>query len=191
MKVVKKMDLQKIRNAVRDILEAIGEDPEREGLKDTPDRVARMYAEIFSGLKQDPEEVVRVMFNEPHDEMVIVKDIAFQSMCEHHLLPFIGKAHIVYIPRNNKITGLSKLVRMLDVYSKRPQLQERLTTDVADTLMKQLDPIGVMVVIEAEHLCMSIRGVKRAGTKTVTSAVRGCFEKEIAARNEAMSLIRG
>jgi GTP cyclohydrolase I len=187
----KQMDLIKIKNAVKDILEAIGEDITREGLVDTPDRVARMYQELFQGMEQDPDEVIKVMFNEPHEEMVIVKDIAFHSMCEHHLLPFTGKAHIVYIPRNNKITGLSKLVRMLDIYSRRPQLQERLTTDVADTLMKKLNPIGVMVVVEAEHMCMTVRGVRRAGAKTVTSAVRGCFEQDIAARNEAMLLIRG
>ncbi|MCK9223450.1 MAG: GTP cyclohydrolase I FolE [Candidatus Muirbacterium halophilum] len=185
------MDLQKIKNAVKDILEAIGEDTTREGLVDTPDRVARMCQELFQGLKQDPEQAIKVMFNEPHEEMVMVKDIDFYSMCEHHLLPFTGKAHIVYIPRNNKITGLSKLVRMLDIYSRRPQLQERLTTNIANTLMKKLDPIGVMVVIEAEHMCMTVRGVKRAGAKTITSAVRGCFETEIAARNDAMSLIRG
>ncbi len=186
----KKIDTEKIQKAVHDILTAIGEDPGREGLADTPERVARMYEALFSGLTEHPEDNLKIFFSEPHEEMIVVRDIPFSSMCEHHLLPFIGKAHIVYIPKDNRITGLSKLVRLLEGYSKGPQLQERLTTQVADSLMKTLSPLGVMIVIEAEHLCMTIRGVKKAGARTVTSAVRGCFEDDVAARSEAMSLIR-
>ena len=185
------MDKNKIIESVRNILEAIGENPDREGLVNTPLRVANMYEELFSGMKKKPEEELKIFFNEPHEEMIIVKDIAFSSMCEHHMMPFIGKAHVIYIPRNNKITGLSKLVRLVEIYSKRLQLQERMTTQIADSLMKTLDPIGVMVVISAEHMCMTIRGVKSSGAKTVTSAVRGVFENDIAARNEAMALVYG
>ncbi|PLX15268.1 MAG: GTP cyclohydrolase I FolE [Candidatus Muiribacterium halophilum] len=184
------MNKEVIIKSVRAILEAIGEDPEREGLVRTPERVANMYVELFSGMGVDPEKVINVQFNEPHEEMIIVKDIPFSSMCEHHMIPFIGKAHIVYIPQDNKITGLSKLIRLVDLYSKRLQLQERLTTQVADSLMKTLNPLGVVVVIEAEHMCMSIRGVKKPGSKTITSAVRGIFHNDIAARSEALSLIR-
>jgi len=184
------MNRDAIIKSVRTILEAIGENPEREGLAGTPERIANMYEELFAGIGIDPEEVINVQFNEPHDEMVIVKDIPFSSICEHHMIPFIGKAHIVYIPQDNKITGLSKLVRLVELYSKRLQLQERLTTQVADSLMKTLNPMGVVVVIEAEHMCMSIRGVKKPGSKTITSAVRGIFHNDIAARSEALSLIR-
>ncbi|MGM0606902.1 MAG: GTP cyclohydrolase I FolE [Candidatus Muiribacteriota bacterium] len=185
------MNKEKIKKAVGDILEAVGENPQREGLKDTPDRVARMYEELFSGIQEKPENILKIFFNEPHDEMIIVKDIPFSSMCEHHMMPFTGKAHVVYIPKNNQITGLSKLARLVNVFSKRLQLQERLTTDIADSIMKILNPLGVMVVISAEHMCMTIRGVKTPGAHTVTSAVRGIFQNDIAARNEAMSLIYG
>jgi len=184
------MDRKKIENAVKDILEAIGDDPKREGLKDTPARVARMYDEIFSGLKSDPGSELRIFHNEDHEEMIMVKDIPFYSMCEHHLVPFIGRAHIAYIPTSGKVTGLSKLVRVLEGFAKRPQVQERLTSEVADTLMNRMNPRGVMVVIEAEHLCMSMRGVKKPGSITVTSAVRGVFARNEKTRAEAMSLIK-
>ena len=173
-----KVDKDKIRNAVRDILEAIGEDPDREGLIDTPDRVARMYEEIFSGLHEDPRDHLQVVFqDEEHEELVIVKDIPFYSCCEHHIVPFYGRAHIAYLPKDGRLTGLSKLARLVDTLAKKPQLQERITKDAAD------------IIIEAEHMCMTMRGVKKPGSKTITSAVRGIFEKDIAARTEAMSLI--
>lgn len=185
-----KMDKEKIKRAVRDILEAIGEDPDREGLKDTPDRVARMYEEIFCGIFQDPREHLKVTFpEESHEEMVIVKDIPFYSCCEHHLVPFFGKAHVVYIPKGGRLTGLSKLARVVETIAKRPQLQERIAKETADIIMEELKPYGVMVVIEAEHMCMTMRGVKKPGSKTVTSAVRGVFAKDIATRTEAMNLI--
>ncbi|BAF59580.1 MAG: GTP cyclohydrolase I FolE [Pelotomaculum sp.] len=184
-------DQHKIEKAVRLILEAIGENPEREGLKGTPARVARMYEEIFSGLQEDPEEHLQKIFSEEHEEMVIVKDIPLYSICEHHLLPFYGKAHVAYIPRKGKVTGLSKLARVVEGFAKRPQLQERLTSQIADTIMRRLNPIGVLVVIEAEHMCMTFRGVKKPGSKTVTSAVRGLFRKNVATRAEAFSLIKG
>lgn len=185
-----KMDKEKIKRAVRDILEAIGEDPDREGLKDTPDRVARMYEEIFCGIFQDPREHLKVTFpEESHEEMVVVKDIPFYSCCEHHLVPFFGKAHVVYIPKGGRLTGLSKLARVVETIAKRPQLQERIAKETADIIMEELKPYGVMVVIEAEHMCMTMRGVKKPGSKTVTSAVRGVFAKDIATRTEAMNLI--
>ena len=185
-----KMDKEKIKRAVRDILEAIGEDPDREGLKDTPDRVARMYEEIFCGIFQDPREHLKVTFpEESHEEMVIVKDIPFYSCCEHHLVPFFGKAHVVYIPKGGRLTGLSKLARVVETIAKRSQLQERIAKETADIIMEELRPYGVMVVIEAEHMCMTMRGVKKPGSKTVTSAVRGVFAKDIATRTEAMNLI--
>ena len=185
-----KMDKEKIKRAVRDILEAIGEDPDREGLKDTPDRVARMYEEIFCGIFQDPREHLKVTFpEESHEEMVIVKDIPFYSCCEHHLVPFFGKAHVVYIPKGGRLTGLSKLARVVETIAKRPQLQERIAKETADIIMEELRPYGVMVVIEAEHMCMTMRGVKKPGSKTVTSVVRGVFAKDIATRTEAMNLI--
>jgi GTP cyclohydrolase I len=184
------MDKVKIKKAVKDIIKAIGEDPNREGLKDTPDRVARMYEEIFEGIAKDPKKELKVVYNEEHDEMVLLKDIPFYSMCEHHLLPFTGKAHVAYIPDNNRIVGLSKLARLVDTISKRPQVQERLTGQIADILMKALKPKGVFVVIEAEHLCMTMRGIKKAGSCMVTSAVRGLFRKNLNSRNEALSLIR-
>lgn len=184
------MDITKLQAGVNLILEAIGEDPTREGLVDTPARVARMYQEIFSGLTQDPEENLKVVFKEDqHEEMVLVKDIPLYSMCEHHLLPFYGMAHVAYIPRFGRITGLSKLARVVEGYAKRPQLQERLTSQIADSIMKGLEPRGVMVVVEAEHMCMTMRGVKKPGSKTVTSAVRGVFKSNQATRSEAMNLI--
>lgn len=185
------MDRAKLEQAVQMILEAIGEDPEREGLKRTPQRVAAMYEEILSGMGTDPKEYLRIQFTEDeHQEMVIVKDIPLQSVCEHHLLPFVGRAHIAYIPRNGVITGLSKFVRVVDGYAKRLQLQERLTTQIAEAVMEVLNPLGVLVVIEAEHMCMTIRGVQKPGTLTVTSAVRGLFESSQRTRAEALSLIK-
>lgn len=186
------MDREKIIEGVRLILEGMGEDPAREGLLDTPRRVADMYAEIFAGLELDAAEHFCVTFNEGHQEMVLVRDIPLYSVCEHHLLPFIGRAHVAYIPgKDGRICGLSKLARVVDVFAKRPQVQERLTSQVADTIMEHLDPAGVVVVIEAEHLCMSMRGVQKPGAITTTSAVRGIFRTNAATRAEAMSLIKG
>jgi len=185
------LDSEKIESAVRTILEAIGEDPDREGLLLTPTRVAKMYEEIFAGMGCDPTEVLQAQFSEEHEEMILVKDIPLYSVCEHHLMPFIGRAHVAYVPgASGQITGISKLARVVDILSKRLQVQERLTTQVADTIMEGLDPQGVLVVIEAEHLCMSMRGVKKPGTVTVTSAVRGLFYRSAAARAEAMSIIK-
>jgi GTP cyclohydrolase I len=183
------VDLERIRAAVVEILEAIGEDPQRDGLLRTPERVAKMYAEVFAGLREDPERHLEVQFEEEHDEMVMVRDIAFYSMCEHHLLPFVGKAHVAYVPgETGKITGLSKLARLVEAYARRPQVQERLTSQVADKLMEVLDPRGALVVIEAEHHCMSMRGVQKPGSLTITSAVRGIFLSD-ATRAEALQLI--
>jgi GTP cyclohydrolase IA len=183
------MDKERIKAAVLDILQAIGEDPSREGLQDTPARVASMYEEILDGIGADPKEHLTTQFTEDkHGEMVIVRDIPFCSICEHHLMPFIGKAHVAYIPNEGKITGLSKIARVVEGYSHRLQLQERLTAEIAEALMEALQPKGVLVVMEAEHLCMSIRGVKKPGTLTITSAVRGIFHKDVT-RSEAMSLI--
>jgi GTP cyclohydrolase I len=182
----------KIEAAVREILEAVGEDPDREGLLETPARVARMYDEILAGLHEDPKQHLYKQFHaENHDELVLVKDIAIYSMCEHHMLPFYGKAHIAYIPKAGRITGLSKLARMADGFARRLQVQERLTSQMADAVMEALDARGVIVVIEAEHMCMTMRGVQKPGSRTITSAVRGHFEKDVKARAEAMSLIRG
>ena len=184
------VDQPRIAAAVREILEAIGEDPDRDGLLDTPARVARMYAEIFAGLHDTPEKHLKTTFEADHDEMVRVRDIPIYSACEHHLIPFIGKAHIAYIPgEDGRITGLSKLARLADVYARRPQVQERLTVQIADALERVLAPRGVLVVVQAEHLCMSMRGVRKAGTTTVTSAVRGLFRSNTATRYEAMRLI--
>ena len=184
------MDRDKIEAGVRLILEGIGETPTREGLVDTPRRVADMYAEIFSGIDTDPGEHFSVTFNEGHQEMVLVRDIPLYSVCEHHLVPFLGRAHVAYIPgKHGRICGLSKLARVVDVFAKRPQVQERLTSQIADTIVDHLDPAGVIVVVEAEHLCMSMRGVRKPGSETVTSAVRGLFERNAATRAEAMSLI--
>ena len=183
------VDLERIRAAVVEILEAIGEDSQRDGLQRTPERVAKMYAEVFAGLREDPEHHLEVQFEAGHDEMVLVKDIAFYSMCEHHLLPFVGKAHVAYVPgEQGKITGLSKLARLVEAYARRPQVQERLTSQVADKLMEALDPRGALVVIEAEHQCMSMRGVQKPGSLTLTSAVRGIFLAD-ATRAEAFQLI--
>jgi GTP cyclohydrolase IA len=186
------MDLERIAKAVHEILEAMGEDPERDGLRDTPERVARMYAEICSGLHEDADTHLAVTFEAGHDEMVMVRDIPLQSVCEHHIIPFIGKAHVAYIPgKDGRITGLSKLARLVDAYAKRPQVQERLTAQVADEIDRTLDPRGVMVVMEAEHLCMTMRGVRKPGSTTVTSAVRGLFRTSVATREEAMRFIVG
>lgn len=184
-------DAEKIERAVRMILEAIGEDPDRPGVVDTPRRVAKAYAEIFSGLGKDAADEVNIFFDVEHDEMVIVKDIPFFSVCEHHLLPFLGKAHVAYIPRNGRITGLSKLARVVDVAARRPQVQERLTGQIADAIMSRLNCRGVLVVMEAEHLCMTMRGIQKPGAITVTSAVRGCFREDERTRNEALAMIRG
>ena len=184
------MDMERIQEGVRLILEGVGEDPEREGLKKTPARVAKMYAECFAGLYENPAEFFETTFDEHHEEMVLVRDIPFYSMCEHHLAPFFGKAHVAYIPaKDGHICGLSKLARLVDTFAKRPQVQERLTSQVADTLIEQLHPQGVIVVIEAEHLCMSMRGIKKPGSRTTTSAVRGIFQRNQATRAEALSLI--
>jgi GTP cyclohydrolase I len=190
--VAKPVDQERIERAVREILLAVGEDPERDGLVNTPARVARMYAEQFAGLRQLPEDVLNTVFDAEHDEIVLVRDIEIYSMCEHHLVPFFGKAHIGYIPNaKGEITGLSKLARLADVYARRPQVQERMTSQMADALMRILEPRGVIVVLECEHLCMSMRGVRKPGATTVTSAVRGIFRKEARTRAEAMSLLFG
>ena len=184
------VDLERIERAVREILHAIGEDPDRDGLLRTPARVAEMYAEVCAGLSQDPASHLVVTFEANHDEMVLVRDIALYSICEHHLVPFHGRAHVAYIPGDDgRITGLSKLARLVDGYAKRPQVQERLTTQIADALVEALDPRGAFVMIEAEHLCMSMRGVRKPGTLTVTSAVRGLFKESAATRAEVMSLL--
>jgi GTP cyclohydrolase I len=184
------IDLPRIERAVREILAAIGEDPDRDGLVDTPARVARAYAEQFSGLSQDPEDVLGTVFDADHDELILVRDIEVYSTCEHHLVPFFGRAHVAYIPNEKgQITGLSKLARLVDVYAHRPQVQERMTSQIADALMRVLEPRGALVVIEAEHLCMSMRGVRKPGAKTVTSAVRGSIRDNASTRAEAMSLL--
>ena len=184
------MDKKKIEKAVREILQAIGENPERKDLLGTPQRVAEMYEEIFLGIKQDPEKELEVILDQKHDEIILLKNMPLYSTCEHHLLPFIGKAHIAYIPRQGRVTGLSKLARVVDILSKRPQVQERLTTQIADIVMSKLKPQGCMVIIEAEHLCMSFRGVKKPGTLTVTSAVRGIFKDNEKTRSETLALIK-
>ncbi|WP_371669952.1 GTP cyclohydrolase I FolE [Streptomyces sp. NBC_00289] len=187
--IIGEFDEKRAESAVRELLIAVGEDPDREGLRETPGRVARAYKEIFAGLWQKPEDVLTTTFDLGHDEMVLVKDIEVLSSCEHHLVPFVGVAHVGYIPSaDGKITGLSKLARLVDVYARRPQVQERLTTQVADSLMEILEPRGVIVVVECEHMCMSMRGVRKPGAKTITSAVRGQL-RDPATRNEAMSLI--
>jgi GTP cyclohydrolase I len=186
------VDKGRVEKAVREILEAIGEDPDRDGLIRTPERVANMYEEIFSGIDQDAGELLTVTFEAGHDEMVMVRDIPFASLCEHHLVPFIGKAHVAYIPnKDGRITGLSKLARVVDAYARRPQVQENLTTQIANAIELVLQPRGVLVVIEAEHLCMSMRGINKPGTTTLTSAVHGLFRSDPATRSEAMNLIFG
>jgi len=184
------VDQERIQRAVREILLAVGEDPEREGLRETPARVARMYAEVFQGLHQDPVVHLKTLFTQKHDEMVVVRDIQFESFCEHHLLPFTGRAHVGYLP-NGKVVGLSKIPRVIDVLARRPQLQERLTEEVADLLVKQLGARGVGVVMEASHACMTIRGVHKADSSFVTSAMRGAFRDKPATRAEFLALIRG
>ena len=184
------IDQERIAAAVREILFAIGEDPDRDGLLDTPNRVARMYAEVCAGLHQEPSDHLATMFEADHDEMVMVRDIPMYSLCEHHLIPFIGKAHVAYIPnRSGNVIGLSKVARLVDGYAKRPQVQERLTRQVADALEEHLQPRGVLVVMEAEHLCMSMRGVRKAGSSTVTSSVTGIFRANVATRAEAMRFL--
>jgi GTP cyclohydrolase I len=184
------VDLARIEKAVREILIALGEDPDRDGLVRTPARVARAYAELFAGLRVDPAQVLTTTFEADHEEMVLVRDIDVMSLCEHHLLPFRGMAHIGYIPgTHGRITGLSKLARIVEVYARRPQVQERLTSQIADLLMQRLDPRGVIVVLECEHMCMAMRGIQKPGSKTITSAVRGLFQCDAKSRAEAMSLI--
>lgn len=184
------MDKERIQNAVREILIAVGEDPDREGLLETPKRVANMYEEIFAGLTEDPKQHIKLFNEQSNDEMVIVKDIPFYSMCEHHLLPFFGKAHIGYIPSDNKIIGLSKLARIVDNFAKKPQVQERLTSDIADFLNDNLQPKGVAVIMEAEHMCMTMRGARAAGSKTQTSALRGIMRTDAKTRAEVLSLLK-
>lgn len=186
------MDRARIEQAVRMLIEAVGDDPEREGVQDTPARVAEMYEEIFAGIGRDPEELITVVRGAEHDEMIMVKDIPLYSVCEHHLLPWVGKAHVAYIPsKDGRITGLSKIARVVDLCAKRLQVQERLTTEIADAIERALEPRGVFVVIEAEHLCMTMRGIRKPGSRTVTSAVRGLFRSDARTRQEAMTLIGG
>ena len=187
---IRAFDQQRAEAAILELLYAIGEDPDRDGLRETPSRVARAYREMFSGLYTDPDSVLNMMFDEEHDELVIVKEIPLYSTCEHHLVSFHGVAHVGYIPgMNGRVTGLSKIARMVDLYAKRPQVQERLTSQIADALVRQLDPSGVIVVVEAEHLCMAMRGVRKPGAITTTSAVRGLFKTNAASRAEALDLI--
>lgn len=190
-KLKKKIDLEKIAAGVRLMLEGMGEDPEREGLKRTPERVADFYAELTEGMWQDPKEHIVPLPGDSHDEMVLVKDITIASVCEHHLAPFVGKCHIAYIPKGGRIVGLSKLARIAEIFARRLQVQERLTQQIAQTLYDELKPVGVMVVVEAEHTCMTLRGVKKPGAKTITSAVLGGFRRDSRTRAEAMSLIKG
>lgn len=184
------VDHARIESAVREILAAVGEDPDREGLRETPARVARMYAELFGGLREDPRKHLQKCFTEKYDEIVLVKDISFNSMCEHHLLPFIGRAHVAYLPRG-KVLGLSKIARVVEVVARRPQVQERMTETIADLMMSELDAKGVAVVIEASHSCMVIRGIRKPGSECVTSAMRGTFRDNLSTRSEVMTLIYG
>ena len=190
-KTVKKVDLKKIAEGVRMMLEGMGEDPDRDGLRATPERVADFYAELTAGMWDDPKSHIQPLPGDSHDEMVLVKDISIASVCEHHLAPFVGKCHIAYIPKDGRIVGLSKLARIAEIFSHRLQVQERLTQQIAKTLFDELEPLGVMVVIEAEHTCMTLRGVKKPGAITVTSAVLGGFRKDPRTRAEAMALIKG
>ena len=185
------MDKKKIEKAVRDILKAVGEDVKRRDIAATPKRVAEMYEEILGGVGKDPRKELEVVFEKDHDEVILLKGIPLYSICEHHLLPFIGKAHVAYLPKDNRVTGLRKIARVVDIFARRLQVQERLTTDIADIIMEKLRPKGVLVVIEAEHLCMSMRGVRKPGVMTVTSAVRGIFRKNEKTRAEALALIKG
>jgi GTP cyclohydrolase I len=184
------IDQARIRAAIREILLAIGEDPDREGLADTPDRVARMYAELFSGMHKDPHVLLQKTFTQKYDEMVLEKDIGFESICEHHLLPFLGKAHVAYLP-NGRIVGLSKLARVIELFSRRPQVQERMTEEIADLLMEELEPRGVGVILEASHTCMAIRGIRKTDSVCVTSAMRGAFKENQSTRAELMALVYG
>jgi GTP cyclohydrolase I len=184
------IDAARVEAAVREILDAVGEDPRREAIAETPARVARMYAELFSGVREDPREYLRLGFEEGHQEMVILRDVPFYSMCEHHLLPFHGRAHVGYIP-DGRVAGLSKLARVVEAYARRPQLQERLTSEIAECVMECLQPSGVAVVVEAEHLCMTMRGVRKPGTVVITSATRGTFRRKVATRAEFLSLVQG
>lgn len=184
------MDKKKIEKAIREILEAIGENPKRKDLSDTPKRVAEMYEEIFSGIQKEPARELEVVLDQKYEEIILLKNIPLYSVCEHHLLPFIGRAHIAYIPGQGRVTGLSKIARVTDILARRLQVQERLTTQIAEIIMAKLRPLGVMVVIEAEHLCMSMRGVQKPGTITVTSAVRGIFKKNVKTRSEALALMK-
>lgn len=186
----KQVDLNKLKEAVTMILEAVGEDPNREGLLDTPNRVAKMYGEMFAGLHTDAREYFETVFHEGHDEVVLVKDIPFFSMCEHHLVPFYGKAHVAYIPQGGVVAGLSKLARTVDTVARRPQLQERITAEVAEVLEEKLNPKGVYVLIEAEHMCMTMRGIKKPGAKTITSVAKGVFETDDVKRSEILSFIQ-
>ncbi|OGX31818.1 MAG: GTP cyclohydrolase I FolE [Omnitrophica WOR_2 bacterium RIFCSPHIGHO2_02_FULL_46_37] len=184
------MDRKKIEKAIREILEAIGENPKRKDLLDTPKRVAEMYEELFSGIQKEPARELEVVLDQKYEEIILLKNIPLYSVCEHHLLPFIGRAHIAYIPGQGRVTGLSKIARVADILARRLQVQERLTTQIAEIIMAKLRPLGVMVVIEAEHLCMSMRGVQKPGTITVTSAVRGIFKKNVKTRSEALALMK-
>jgi len=183
------VDTERIKKAIREILFAIGDDPEREGIRETPDRVARMYDEIFAGMHRDIQLDIKTFTEEGNDEMILIGDIPFYSMCEHHLLPFLGKAHVAYVPKNGKILGLSKVARIVDTLSRKPQLQERLTSEIADTILQAVDAGAVCVVIEAEHLCMTMRGIRKPGSKTVTSAMRGRCRSDARTRSEALALI--
>jgi GTP cyclohydrolase I len=185
------MDKKKIEKAIRMVLEAIGENPDRKDLQDTPRRVAEMYEEIFFGINKDASKELEIVLEQKHHEIILLKNIPLYSLCEHHLIPFIGKASVAYIPKGGRVTGLSKLARVVDILSRRPQVQERLTTQIADIIMSKLKPLGVMVVIEAEHLCMSMRGVKKPGVMTVTSAVRGVFKESQKTRQETLAFIKG
>lgn len=184
------MDKKKIEQAIRNILEAIGENPKRKDLKETPKRVAEMYEEVFSGIKQNPEKELEVILDQKHHEIILLKNIPLYSFCEHHLIPFLGRVHIAYIPKQGRVTGLSKLARVVEILARRLQVQERLTTQIAEIIMKKLKPLGCMVVIEAEHMCMSMRGVKKPGALTITSAVRGIFKENEKTRSEALALIK-
>lgn len=185
-----KKQIENLEKLFCEILINIGENPDRDGLQLTPNRVSRMYMEIFSGINKDPKDEITITYKENHDEIILVKDISFYSMCEHHLIPFFGAAHVAYLPKNGIITGLSKLARVVEVAARRPQLQERMTTQIADALIEKLNPLGVAVVIEAEHLCMSMRGIKKPGSKTVTSVLKGVFRSNQSTRSEVLSLIR-
>ena len=190
LETIDSINKKKIENSIREILLAIGENPDRTSLLQTPSRVARMYEEIFIGLKKEPKDEITITYTENHDEIILVRDISFYSICEHHLIPFFGVAHVAYLPRNGVITGLSKLARVVEIASKKPQLQERMTTQIANAISEKLNPVGVAVVLEAEHLCMSMRGIKKPGSKTVTSVLKGIFESNKASRAEVLSLIK-